>query len=137
MKVIDYMIGAYVQNPLGAKGWVKNIRFIEKDHTKFDGYYLIDIAYSKDGQSYATLELDDIYPIPLTEEFLKKNGFKYFHKNYASLSYNHHLKLEMKEWPDENGLGGVWVTCDNIEIRFVHQLQLLLALSGIDKELVL
>ena len=76
-------------------------------------------------------------PIPLTSGILKKNGFEYFHKNYSSLSYNHPFKLKMTNWPDENGLGGLWTICNIIEIRFVHQLQHALRLCGIEKEIVL
>jgi hypothetical protein len=76
-------------------------------------------------------------PIPLTPEILKKNGFEYFHKNYSSLSYDHPFKLKMTNWPDENGLGGLWTICDIVEIRFVHQLQHALRLCEIEKEIVL
>lgn len=78
-----------------------------------------------------------IEPIPLTAEILKKNGFEYFHKNYSSLSYDHPFKLKMTNWPDENGLGGLWTICDIVEIRFVHQLQHALRLCEIEKEIVL
>lgn len=85
----------------------------------------------------ATFEDINITPIPLTDEILKKNGFEYFHKNYASLSYEHPFQLKMNEWPDENGLNGLWTIFDIIEIRFVHQLQHALRLCGIDKEIKL
>lgn len=76
-------------------------------------------------------------PIPLTDEILRKNGFQYFHKNFCSLSYDHPFKLEMEQWPDENGLGGLWTICGIIEIRFVHQLQHALRLCGIEKTIEL
>lgn len=66
---------------------------------------------------------DTIEPIPLTDDILEWNTFEYFHKNYASLSYEHPFKLEMKQWPDENGLNGLWTVGGIIEIRFVHELQ--------------
>ena len=81
-------------------------------------------------------EMEDIQPIPLTDEILKQNGFKYFHKNYASLGYKHPFQLKMNKWPDENGLGGLWTICDMIEIRYVHELQHALRLCGIEKEIV-
>jgi hypothetical protein len=79
----------------------------------------------------------EIQPIPLTPEILEKNGFEYFHKNYSSLSYDHPFKLKMTNWPDENGLGGLWTICDIVEIRFVHQLQHALRLCEIEKEIEL
>lgn len=137
MKANELMIGDWVQNPLGAKGWVKEIRLIPKDSDGFGGYYLVDIAYSKDGDSYARLEAKELNPIPLTPEILKNNGFVYFHKNFASLSYEHPFKLEMVEWPDENGLGGLWTVCNIIKIQFVHELQHALRLCGINHEIIL
>ena len=135
MKANELMIGDWVQNPLGATGWVKNIQLFPKEDDGFGGYYVIDISYSKDGDSYARLEEKDISPIPLTDEFLRDNGFEYFHKNYASLSYEHPFALRLDKWPDENGLGAVWTICEIIEIRYVHQLQHALRDCGIDKEI--
>lgn len=80
---------------------------------------------------------DKIEPIPLTAELLEKNGFQYYHKNYASLSYGHPLQIAMDRWPDENGLNGLWRIGSIIEIRYVHELQHALRLCGIDKEIVL
>ena len=77
-----------------------------------------------------------VKPIPLTDEILKKNGFEYYHKNFASLSYDHPFRLKMVEWPDENGIG-LWRMDGIIEIRFVHQLQHILNLIGYDKEIIL
>lgn len=79
---------------------------------------------------------DGIEPIPLTDEILKKNGFAYFHKNYASISREHPFMLRMDKWPEENGFGGIWTICDIIEIRYTHQLQNALKLCGIKKEII-
>lgn len=76
-------------------------------------------------------------PIPLTAEILKKNGFEYYHKNFASTDYDSPFKLEMVEWPDENGNGGLWLIKGLFKIRFVHELQHALRLCGIDKEIVI
>lgn len=86
----------------------------------------------QDGDDFSWIE-----PIPLTNEILEKNGFEYYHKNFASLSYDHQFKLEMEKWPDENGLGGLWSITDLIKIRYVHELQHALRLCGIEKEIVL
>ena len=83
------------------------------------------------------IRYDEIEPISLTPEILEKNGFEYFHKNYSSLSYDHPFKLKMTNWPDENGLGGLWTISNIIEIRFVHQLQHALRLCGIEKTIEL
>lgn len=83
------------------------------------------------------LRLHEVEPIALTSETLERNGFKYYHKNFASLSYEDPFRLKMVEWPDENGLGGLWTLFDIIEIRFVHELQHALKLCKIDKEITL
>ena len=80
---------------------------------------------------------EHLAPIPLTDEILKKNGFQYYHKNFASLSYEHPFKLAMVEWPDENGLNGLWRLEDIINIRYVHELQHALKLCGIDKQIII
>lgn len=83
------------------------------------------------------IRYDEIEPIPLTDKILKKNGFQYFHKNFASLDREDLFFLEMVRWPDENELGGMWTIGDIFDIRFVHQLQHILYLAGIDKQFIL
>lgn len=89
-----------------------------------------------DCEDWDELSLDRITPIPLTDEILKKNGFEYYHKNFASLNQDDLFKLEMIEWPDENGIGGIW-KIGIIEIRYVHELQHALKLCNINKNIVL
>ena len=43
----------------------------------------------------------------------------------------------MVEWEEEYGKGGLWKFGDLIEIRYVHELQHLLKLMNIDKEIEL
>lgn len=81
--------------------------------------------------------LDYLSPLPLTQEILKKNGFEYYHKNFASTDYDSPFKLEMVEWPDENGNGGLWLIRGLLKIRFVHELQNAIRLCEIDKEIQL
>ena len=126
MEAKDLMIGDWVRIP--------HINKIGK-------VYRIDRANGK-GNGFAAVIAGDFHesllePIPLTDEILKQNGFKYFHKNYASLGYEHPFQLKMNEWPDENGLGGLWTICDMVEIRYVHELQHALRLCGIDKEIII
>ena len=103
---------------------------------KIDGSGNVVRLKQKNGHKFNTT-IDFLRPIPLTPEILKKNGFEYFHKNYSSLSYDHPFKLKMTNWPDENGLGGLWTICDIIEIRFVHQLQHAFSLCKINKQISL
>ena len=133
MEAKDLMIGDWVQNPLGAKGWVKEIRLIPKDSDGFGGYYLVDIAYSKDGDSYARLEAKELNPIPLAPEILEKNGF----------AYN---DLPFAQYWEQFGLillscgKGYSINCgSNISmiINSVNQLQHALKLCGIKQVIIL
>lgn len=76
-----------------------------------------------------------LYPIPLTDDILNKNGFEYRHKNIASLQ-EYPFCLEMIEWPNENGIG-LWMVGGIFKIRYVHELQNALRLADIDKEITL
>lgn len=111
--------------------WVYNTHNRQPEQVYEIGSGLVMLAYND------LYEYDEIDPIPLTDEILKQNGFKYFHKNYASLGYEHPFQLKMNEWSDENGLGGLWTICDIIEIRYVHELQHALRLCDIEKEIVI
>ena len=71
-----------------------------------------------------------IEPIPLTNEILEKNGFQYFHKNYAAQAYNSPFQLRHDKWPNEDGVSE-W-SLGLIPIKYVHELQHALRLCGID-----
>ena len=126
MEAKDLMIGDWVRIPHINK--IGKVYRIDRANGKGNGF-----AAVIDGDFHESL----LEPIPLTDEILKQNGFKYFHKNYASLGYKHPFQLKMNKWPDENGLGGLWTICDMIEIRYVHELQHALRLCGIDKEVII
>lgn len=134
MKANELMVGDWVQNPLGAKGWVKEIRLIPKDSDGFGGYYLVDIAYSKDGDSYARLEAKELNPIPLTPEILEKYGFESCKEGYD-------IGIPLLYWDKYCTAVCGWTHCSNIievfDCRYVHQLQHALRLCGIDKEIEL
>lgn len=124
MKVIELMIGDWFHN-----------NYTNQNYQVWPTFLSQATDFGK--KTDVSFEDINISPIPLTDEILKKNGFQYFHKNLCSLNYGHPFKLEMKQWPDENGLGGLWTICGIIEIRFVHQLQQALRICGITKEIVL
>ena len=74
-------------------------------------------------------------PIPLTREILEKNGFRYYHRNFAQLSEESEFALRHDKCADENGVS-LW-TYGCIKICFVHELQHALKLCGIEKDIVL
>ena len=82
-----------------------------------------------------TVSLNDIKPILLTKEILVKNGFdedkrsKYFH--LYTLDVEGHWDFDIT-WSSHNGF-----KYGDIKLTYVHQLQHLLRLCGIEKELVI
>ena len=79
-------------------------------------------------------EFDGMEPIPLTNEILKKNGFKYSYRNYAVLSGENRFALRHDLPAVKNGVS-LW-TYGCIEFRYVHELQHFLRMIG-EKEIVL
>lgn len=77
-------------------------------------------------KAYIELSIDDIQPIPLTPEILKKNF---------------PTAVELAWWPVEDGLHCESHNTEDIMVsgvfRFVHQLQNALRLVGVDKTIVL
>jgi hypothetical protein len=133
MEIKTLMIGDLVYiRPWGADPTPNKITAIS-----YNSWQGNDYADWVDCVEWDELSPNEIEPIPLTPEILKKNGFEYYHKNFASTDYDSPFKLEMVEWPDENGNGGLWLIKGLLKIRFVHELQDALRLCGIDKEIVL
>lgn len=73
-----------------------------------------------------TVGIDEIQPIPITEEFLKKNGFK----NRYNVCYEKEIKAYYVEINKESNMGDEYMHChvDNCsrltvadaDIRYVH-----------------
>ena len=73
---------------------------------------------------------DDYDPILLTEDILVKNGFKY------SMPYNDWTNADCNFYLYEGG-NGFRVQNTDIKLDYVHQLQHLLWLVGVQKEIEL
>lgn len=141
MKENDIQIGDWVRWEYGEL--VKDFRVdsLIRDHTEEIG------VYSDRGfMGYA----DQIEPIPLTAEILKKNGFRYTNNHTLKGADTYVLYLE------QNGFDFTitiklndWFTLDSFDDRmyrlveistgrwFVHDLQHALRLCGIKKEITL
>lgn len=78
-----------------------------------------------------TVSLNDIKPIPLTEDILVKNGFKKFAEGQANFDYTDN-DIHLEYW-----IGDGCFRYYTAEIRYVHQLQHLLRLCGVEKELTI
>ena len=101
----------------------------------------VDYINELDGQVGADGEVYDecdIRPIPLTDDILVKNGFDFTKRNYGVVcKEDKHGDVELSK--DENGF--YWsINTDEYEISridYVHTLQHLLHLFGIEKELTI
>ena len=124
VKVMDLMIGDWIHN-----------NYTNDNYQVWPSFFSQATDFGK--RMDVTLKDGNCEPIPLTDKILKANGFQYYHKNYASLTPDHPFRLEMIEWPDENGKGGLWVVGGIIKIRYIHELQNALKVCEIDKEIKL
>jgi hypothetical protein len=131
MKASDLMVGDWVSYC----GFYNKVIYIGQKVSMYNGK----------GTEFTT-DPEHIRPIPLTEEILVKNGFE--KRIYTSPSNNEDYRYYQwnptPEYPDE----GVWLWPDgdsytynsrisDIKINSVHQLQHLLRLCGIEKEIEL
>ncbi len=116
IKATDLMIGdlVYIHEP-------------ECKGHRIDSIDELDGQVGADGEVYDEC---DIRPIPLTEYILAKNGFRY------SMSHDDWTNINCNFFLHEGG-NGYRVQNTDIKLDYVHQLQHLLLLCGIEKELVI
>lgn len=87
-----------------------------------------------DGNWYSEAYIKDLVPIELTEEILVKNGFD---KDGRS-KYYHDYILELELWDFNISWSSVdGFRYEDIKLNYVHQLQHLLRLVGVQKEIEL
>lgn len=135
MKTKELMIGDWVSVKSCAKPNFYKIS--QLDPNMESSVYPIHVERHAEGLSYTFLDEDEIEPIPLTEEILKKNEFSnngmvcyilcITGYNYCEIEINlnnNTLRINRKGFSAEN-------------IRFVHELQHVLRLCKIDKEIKL
>lgn len=132
MKVEDIQIGDWVQNPLGAPYQVLAIHFY-KINGDGDGYYGIHL---KNKGAEARLEIYDLHPVPLTPEILEKNGWE--HKWWwvhpsTCICFQEKITGDFRVMPNTECDKRDWFAT----IKYVHELQHLYKICGIDKEIVL
>ena len=80
---------------------------------------------------FAKGEYEFCEPIPLTEDILVKNGFEKFAESQTLFDYTDN-DIHLEYW-----IGDGCFRYYTAEIRYVHTLQHLLRLCGIDKEIKL
>ena len=142
MKANELMIGDYVK----IKGdYGKPLKI-----TTIDDTYNSINYFDGDAEGELTLQLNEIEPIPLTNEILEKSGFikqnfdgwEYIHPNDSTFSYidyrilwrtDYDNHLFIKKYKGSN----IFATLQISRINFVHQLQQALMFCEIEKEIVL
>ena len=114
MKVTDLMIGDFVK-----------CREQDCGGHRVDYISEMDDEVGVDGE---ILDLNMIFPIPLTPEILEKNGFG-FGGGYI-------YKLDDSQMVIEYSYGFLfgWVFCHKKQLNYVHELQHVLRLCGIKKK---
>lgn len=123
-------------------------KYIEGDIVEYDNKVMVikeprdgnhfDLSCPKEGLVYCFVDIDEIKPIPITVEILKKNGWK--KKMYHNWYY---LPLERTLLYIIEGIGidGAWSVQVGLNlsyianISFVHQLQHLFFGLGINHEM--
>ena len=108
-----------------------------------DAVYLYSVSVHDPSEEWSiseakTYSIDDIEPIELTEDILVKNGFDFTKRDYGVVcKEDKHGDVELSK--DENGF--YWsINTDEYKISridYVHTLQHLLRLCGVEKELTI
>lgn len=109
---------------------------------QYNSYRGKDYVDWVDCEVWDELDMDDIKPIPLTPEILKKSGYHttpIYDIDDDSIVYQH-IDL-CGEWTWYNGKIYYSITDEEVvemfDCKYVHELQHFLRLRGIEKEIVL
>ena len=152
MKVEDLMIGDLVHSI----STIHNVSFPDNGVIQDEGYTTILTPikittvsencvsyYSNKLELYITLSSEEIEPIPLTPEILKKNGILYEKQSYyyvikddKDLECTYYIQQIQEDW----AIGvdtGAYECSVFARIKYVHELQHALKLCGIDKEIII
>ena len=136
MKAEDLMIGDWVSitEPDDFHGYTGKVRITNAEVN----YIMVDIP----DMHLHDVFIEDLQPIPLTEEILEKNGFGFLDTS------NNEIKSVWTGWWILDGLElGCFsnlkfpvyfnISDVNVKVNYVHELQHALKLCGIEKEIVL
>jgi hypothetical protein len=124
MKLEELRIGNLVSQN-GFFGYVYSIESaLPRQEQRFSDKDLVTLF----DNGITTMTIDEIKPIPLTEEWLVKFGFNEFEKNYRTFFVNNKFKIEM------SNTGNIYY--NKLWIPYVHTLQnLYFSLTGVELDL--
>ena len=123
MKINELMIGDYI--------------CLDGDINYDNPIRIQQIGYQGENEIVADSDVfgvEDIIPIPLTEEILAKNGFKKESQTIDGDYCKYTLPGFALNWCDTDGF---WYQNGDITPNHVHTLQHLLRLAGVQKEIEL
>ena len=106
----------------------------------YDPLPTFDTTMREEERQYTIYQdADAIEPVPLTEEILMKNGFMYHHDEKGAYGVTISPYYVRKDSPRifcDGRPFAVWFE-DEVDIKYVHELQHALRICRIDKEIVL
>lgn len=144
LMINDWIAIAEPDRYAGATGQIKSLSY----HQESDATYFFVFIQGKFGCLLKEVCSDDIRPIPLTVDILKRNGFKpsCYTRRYEYREYKEAGCDKCDVWFDEGMNPGLIqvvrldenFTVEKVNIRspFVHQLQHALILCGIKKKII-
>lgn len=139
MNADKFMIGDWFSFRIDGKTYIEKVLGITPSGLLVRDPYGNSEDEVCDAWSDDASEEDDGYiPIPITKEILEKNGFikKCVNTGYDSwVNYDPYPFYNLELIDDEDGLH--LEDLYNLKVEYVHQLQQLLRLCGIKKEIVL
>ena len=150
LKVTDLMVGDLVSCQINSIE-VKYVRIASLNKTTMNGIPTDFIEFNKVmvdmlNGNYYQVDIASIHPIPLTPEILEKNGFE---RENLITSYNHYTGIDNRVSLNDDfyyvNSRNMWhvhidsedyCTIANCELTYLHELQHLLRLCKIYKEIV-
>ena len=138
LKISDLSVGDWVGVRCGTK-----INAFKVEEIRFNNIIHKYVALLNN-KSYG-LPTPELHPIPITAEILEKNGWRILEKEVLGEDYEY--EGGERVWDDENcsieiceeKQGVFWYSWSNEyymwRLEYVHQLQHLIRLAGVDKEI--
>ena len=127
MKVEHLMVGNWVKYTL--TGIPARVAGIIKTSKECNIYAYVGTCNRLQG-----INERDFEPIPITEEFLKKNGFCSKHNDLYYLDSGWYLDIEGSAIGEFNDAYESPTFIKKFTVKYVHELQHILRLTGIEKE---
>lgn len=134
-------------NELQVGNWVRLNDPLQSGYAQVIGYFNGMVATKSETIS-AKVRIEDVKPIPITKEWTAKNGFKRFYDDICEFTYytkeidGHFVDVnfDCSNTSEDNVICHI-DNCDrmsvaNADMQYVHQLQNLLNLVGINSEFV-